>query len=80
MRTVVRILAIISFVCSPTFCWAENLVWCAPDVVTLTFNEHQNGNVKDVIKIEVMSNNPTCIRNPETKGFGFRFDRTMRIE
>ncbi len=65
--------------CSPVqrVCMANSGPWCKPDVVTLTFENQQGGNLA---KIELRTLNAVCDRNPEKKGFGAGLERSMRIE
>jgi hypothetical protein len=79
-KMIARVATLCVLISSPTFCKAESLLWCAPDVVTLTFKDQENRQDQKLARIELRSLKPVCGGNPEKEGFGVRFERSIRIE
>lgn len=80
IKMIARVATLCVLISSPTFCKAESLFWCAPDVVTLTFKDQDNRRDSNLARIELRSLKPVCDRNPEKEGFAARFERSIRIE
>lgn len=80
IKMIARVAIFCALISSPTFCKAESVFWCAPDIVTLSFNDQENRKDQTLVRIELRSLKPVCDRNPEKEGFGVRFERSIRIE